>query len=128
MRWSAIGERVQKKSEALAPLLFIQSQEREHARLQLLAVNPDAARAQLRAVQHQVVALRAHVLWSGFKFVDVFFANASEGMLCRGPALFAKAPFKKGKAGQPQKFPAIFGDKVQPVAERQPHLPPDQSL
>src|SRR5258708_6803384 len=116
MRRRAVRQRVQKKSEALAPLLFIQSQEREHARLQLLAVNPDAARAQLRAVQHQVVALRAHVLWSGFKFVDVFFANASEGMLCRGPALFAKAPFKKGKPGQPQKFPPILAPTLPPLA------------
>src|SRR2546428_643782 len=73
-----ISKRVQKKSEALPSLHFVQSQKHEHARLQFLAVNADAPRSKLRSIQHQIVALRAHFLRCGFELMNVFFSDSRE--------------------------------------------------
>ena len=126
MRRRAISQRVQKKSEALPPLLFVQSQKREHARLQFLAVNADAPRSKLRSIQHQIVTLRAHFLRCGFELMNVFFSDSRERMLRRHPALFAEAPFEERKTREPQKFPAILRYQIQPFRERQSQLPRDQ--
>ena len=125
MRRRAIGERVQKEPEALARCLVAQAQRLEHARLHILAMNSDAAGAELDAVQHQIVALRAALPRRGFELVEVFFEDSGERMLRAHPALVVLAPFKKREAGDPGKFPFAAVNQVELVAQIQANLARD---
>src|SRR5437879_9819309 len=122
----AIGERVEEKPEALSRLLVRQPQRPEHARLDVLAVNPDTAGAQLDAVQHQVVALRAHFPRRGLELVQVLLDDSSKRVLRAHPAVFGLAPLKQGKTSEPEKLPAVFRDEFQLLGQVQAQLPGNQ--
>ena len=117
MRRRAIGERVEKESEAVLCLLVRKAECLEHARLHILPVNSNAAGAELVAVEDDVVAFRAAFPRRGFEFVDILFENSGKWMLCTHPALIALAPFKQREAGNPQELPFAAVDQIQPVAE-----------
>ena len=106
-------------------LLVAQAERLEHARLHVLPVNSNAARAEFVAVEHEIVALRAAFPWRGFELVDIFFVNSRERMLRAHPALVGFAPFKKREAGDPREFPFAAVDQIQFVAEMEANLPGD---
>src|SRR5277367_4553800 len=91
MRRRAVGERVEEKAEALFGLFVGEAKRLEHTRLHVLAMNSYAAGAQLDAVEHKIVALRAAFPRRGFQLVEVFFDDPREGMLRAHPALIALA-------------------------------------
>src|SRR5690349_22446704 len=106
----AVGKSVEEKSEAFAKLLFAEAERFEEALLNILAVNPDAARAELVAVEYEVVALGANFPRSGFEFFQVFVHDAGERMLRANPGFVGFAPLKEREASDPEKFPLGFVD------------------
>ena len=94
----AIRQRVEEESEAVAQLFFAKAERFEQSFLNILAVNSNAARAQFDAVQHQVVAFRAHFPRSGLEFFQVFVDDSGEGMLRADPGLVGLAPFKQAES------------------------------
>ena len=105
MRRSAIGQRVEEKTEAATQLLFRQAQRFEQALLNVLAVNSNAAGAELIAIQNEVVAFRTHFPGRRFELFQVFIDDAGEGMLRAHPGFVGLAPFEQRKACEPQEFP-----------------------
>jgi len=73
VRRRAVGERVEEEAEALAGLFIREAKGLEQARLDILAMNSDAAGAELVAVRTRFVALRAAFPWSRFEFVEILF-------------------------------------------------------
>ncbi len=78
--------------------------------------------AQLDAVEHEVVALRAALPRRGFQLVEIFLDDPGEGMLRADPALVALAPFKEREAGDPGEFPFGAVNQIELVAEVQANL------
>src|SRR4029077_4230421 len=60
VRRCPIRQRIEEEAEAISTLLLAEAQHLEHAVLQLLLVDSNAARAKFDAVQHQVVTFRTH--------------------------------------------------------------------
>src|SRR5581483_977075 len=105
VRRRAVGERIEKETEAAAKLLFGQAERLKKPLLNILAVNPDAAGAEFIAVEHEVVALRANFPRRGFELVEVLVHDACEGMLRADPGFVRLAPLKERESGDPQEFP-----------------------
>src|SRR5262249_23015335 len=109
--------------------LVTQAERAEHARLHILPVNADAARAELDAIEHQIIALRAdrgaHVIRGIFQLIEIFFDNSSEWMLRADEALFCLAPLKQGEAGEPHELPAVLGNEFELLGKMQAQLPGD---
>src|SRR5579862_922574 len=114
VRRRPIRQRIEKEAEAIAPLLLAEAQHLEHAVLQLLLVNSNAARAEFNAVQHEVIAFRthgqAHFVGRVLELGNILLHDAREGMLRADYRFFRRAPFKKREARNPQKLPAVFRD------------------
>ena len=70
--------------------------------------------------------MRADFPRRGFQFFQVFFDDAGERVLRAGPGFFGFAPFKKRKAGEPQKFPLGLVDGAERFAELQAQLSRDE--
>src|SRR6267154_5672996 len=124
--WRAISQCIEEKAEAAAKLFFAEAQGSEQALLNVLAVDPDAAGAELVAVEHEVVALGTHFPRCGFQFFQVFVDDSSERMLRAHPGFVGLAPFKQREAGDPQEFPFRFVDEAERFAKLQTQLPGDQ--
>src|SRR5580704_11543995 len=122
----AIGQRVQEKSEAAAELLFAKAERAEQALLNVLAVDTDAAGAELVSIEDKIVALRSHFPWRGLELFQIFVDDAGERMLGADPGLVLLAPFKQWKSRDPEKFPLCAVDQVERFAELQTHLPGDE--
>ena len=71
VRRRAVLERLEEEAEPRLRLLVADAQPPEHPRLQRRVVDSDAAAADLAAVQHQVVGLRADRARIGLELVDV---------------------------------------------------------
>ena len=86
--------------------------------------------AEFHAVQHQVVALRAHrqahFVRRILELGDVFLDDSGEGMLRADHRLFRGIPFKEREARDPREFPAVLGNQFQLLREQQAQLPGDQ--
>src|SRR5437879_10047442 len=83
MRRSAVCQRVEEEAEAVAKLFFREAKRFEEALLDVLAMDSDAAGAELVAVQDEVVAFGADLsatLWL-FKQVNVFLKDAGKWVL-----------------------------------------------
>src|SRR6267378_3011758 len=122
MRRRAVGQRVEEKAEAAAQLFFTKAERFEQALLNVLAVDSDAAGAELVAVQNEVVAFGAHFPRRGFEFIQVFVDNAGEGMLRADPGFVGFTPLEQRKAGEPQEFPLRFVDRAERLAKMQAQL------
>jgi hypothetical protein len=92
VRRRAISQRVEEKAKAAAQLFFGQAERFEQALLNILAVDSDAAGAELVTVQNKVVAFGSHFPGRGFQFFQVLVDDAGERMLCAHPGLFRFAP------------------------------------
>src|SRR5437868_12728328 len=123
MRRRAVSQRIQEKAEASAKLLFTQAERFEQPLLNVLPVNPDAARAKFVAIQHQVVTLRTHFPRRGFQLLQILVDDAGERMLRADPGFFRLAPLKKRKARNPQEFPLRLVNQAKRFAELQAQLP-----
>ena len=86
-------------------LIFLaHAERRENLRLQLRFVNPDAAAAQLHAVQDDIVRFRAHLAeLLRFEFRDVLGLRPGERMMHRVPFVFLGAESHERKVGHPEK-------------------------
>src|SRR5437899_2711121 len=125
VRRGAVGQRVEEKAEAAAQLFFTKAERFEQALLNVLAVDSDAAGAELVAVQNEVVAFGAHFPRRGFEFIQVFVDNAGEGMLRADPGFVGFTPLEQRKAGEPQEFPLRFVDHAERLAKMQAQLARD---
>src|SRR5215469_2818223 len=121
MRRCAIRQRVEEKPESLPRHLVRKTERLEHFRLHVLAMNSNAARAQLVPVQHKVVPLRPTLPGRAFELLDIFFKDSGERMLRAHPRLVRLAPFEKREARYPRKFPFAAVDQVKLVAKIEPH-------
>src|SRR5215831_20662025 len=112
MRRRAILQRFEEESEALLRLFIGHAQRLENLRLNILTVNTNRPRAQLRAVQHDVVSQRPHRaerrLWIIHRIhalleqAHVLFVRRRERMVRRHPLLLALVPLEHGKVRDPE--------------------------
>src|SRR3989441_4213329 len=81
VRWCAEGERLQQEAEARVRLALRHAEEREHALLHVRAMDPDAAAAELDAVEHEIVGLRADSERVPLETLEVLVGGRREGMV-----------------------------------------------
>src|SRR6267142_259979 len=105
VRRRAVGQRVEEKAEAAAQLLFGEAEGFEQALLNVLAVDSNAAGAELVAVEDEVVAFRTDLPRRGFEFLQIFIDDSGERMLRADPSFVGLAPFEQREAREPQEFP-----------------------
>src|SRR5258708_2600193 len=122
----AVGKRIEEEAEAFAQLLFCQAERFEKALLNILAVDSNAAGAELVAVQNKIVSFRTYLPWRAFKFFQIFVHNSRERMLCADPSFVGLAPFEQRKPGNPKKFPLCLVNRAKRFAELQAQLSGDQ--
>src|SRR5438477_12362386 len=85
-------------------------------------MNSNAAGTELIAVQHEVVALRAHFPWRSFEIFQILVHDSGERMLRADPRFVRWTPLKKGKASDPEKFPLRLINRTQSLAKIKPQL------
>src|SRR5207249_1142133 len=81
VRRRAEGERLEQEAEARLCLALRHAEEREHALLHVGAMDTDAAAAELDAVEHQVVGLRADGERGTLETVEILLGGCREGMV-----------------------------------------------
>src|SRR5579863_1278614 len=123
MRWRPIRQRVEKKTESPARLFVRQAEGLKHPRLHVLPMNSDAARTQLHAVQHDIVALRPAIPGRRLELLQIFLDDPRERMLRAHPALLRLAPLEKREAGDPRELPFAAVNQFQSIAEVKTNLP-----
>src|SRR5258708_18226641 len=126
MRWRAVRQCVEKKSEAAAQLLFTQAERLEQPLLNILPMDSNAARTKLIAVQNKVVAFRPHFPRRRFQFLQVFVNDSRKWMLSANPNFIRFAPLEERKPREPQEFPLRFINHAERFAKLQAQLTGDQ--
>src|ERR1700676_4032510 len=130
VRRRSVGQGVQKKSESVAQLFLAEAQRPKDSLLDVLLMNSNAAGAQFRAIEDEVVALRAHrqahFIGGVLQFRNIFLDDPGKGMLRADDRLVGPTPFKQRESGDPQEFPAICGDEFQLLRKQKTHLPRNQ--
>src|SRR3990170_3430657 len=113
-------QRFQEETEFPPGLLRPDVQQREHLRLHLPPVDPDAPAPDLRPVQHHVVGLRPGFPRVAVQQRNVFVQRRREGMVHRIVPLLLLVPFQEGEIGHPQEIVAGPVDEVGFLADVQP--------
>ena len=91
----------------LLRFLFAEAQRRENLRLHVAAVNTNRARAQLHAVQHQVVGFRAAARRIGRQLFEILVVHRGEGMVRGVPAALLLVPFEHREIDHPQELEVL---------------------
>ena len=85
MRGRSVAERIEKEPELQLCFGFPDAQDLEDSRLDVAAMDPDAARAEFPAVEHEVIGLRTDVeprfALGGIQQVDVVDVGHREGVM-----------------------------------------------
>ena len=87
MRRGAVPQSFEQEAETQLLFFGADTQQLENLALDVGAVNADAAAAQLGAVEHQIVALRADFAQVAVEQRDVFVPRRGEGVVHRVPEL-----------------------------------------
>ena len=74
-------------------------------------VNTNAATADFRAVQNQVVGLGADFARTGFQLGQIFIFGRGKRMMQRLKAFFVRVPFKQRKIHHPEKLDGLLRDQ-----------------
>jgi hypothetical protein len=114
VRRRAVFQRADQMAEAALDLGFGQTQDLEHPRLEGRIVDPDAAAAQLGAVEHDVVGLRAHLLGLGVEQRNVLRLRRGEGMVHADEAAFVVA-LEQREIGHPREPERVLRDRSSPA-------------
>jgi hypothetical protein len=81
VRRRSVAERLQKESEPAVSLIIGNAEVTKHSTLELRLMNPDAAGAELPAVEHQVVRKSANGHWVRLEPVEVVRVRVAERMV-----------------------------------------------
>ncbi len=117
VRRRAVAQRVEQEPEARLGLLLAHAEHVEDLLLDLGPVDTDRPAADLDAVEHDVVAARAHrarVLEGA--------QRRGEGVVQRAPALLGLAPLEHRRVDDPQRAVAALRHEVELAGELQPDL------
>ncbi len=103
----AVGKSVEQETETLAGLLAADAQQVEDAGLDEGIMDTDRAAAGFRAVDHQVVGLRAAFAGIGGQQPQVLSSRGRERMVHGGPSLLFFVPGEHWKLDDPGEVPGI---------------------
>src|SRR5207244_10113420 len=124
-RRRAERERLEQEAEPIAGLRLGHSEQREHALLHVRAVNPDAAAAELDAVQDQIVCRRAHGERLSLESLEVLIQRRRERMVDRDVAARAGIVLQEREIDHPEETILPARDAVEPLTELQAELRED---
>ena len=88
--------------------------------LDIPAVDPDAAAADLGAVEHQVVGPGPDLPRVGGQQGDVFLLGRGKGVVHGGKAVRLGVILQQGKVGDPGQAPGVLGDQPFPFGQIEP--------
>jgi hypothetical protein len=108
----AVGQALEEEAEAVLGLLGPDAEGLEHAALDVGAVDTDAARPELVAVEDQVVGAGGGLLGGVHEGIGPLGGRGGEGMVGRVPAAGLLVPLEHGELGHPHERPAALGDLV----------------
>ena len=91
--------------------------------LDIPAVDPDAAPADLGAVEHQVVSPGPDLPRVGGQQGDVFLLGRGKGVVHGGKAVRLGVILQQGKVGDPGQAPGVLGNQPFPFGQIEPDLP-----
>src|SRR5690606_38895063 len=121
----AVAERLEQEAELLLDLRLGQPEDLEHAGLDVGAVDPDRAAADLVAVEDEVVGLGEDLARVGRQQVELVEARRGERVM--GADVAALALLEQREVGDPEELPRaparprlvglVLADEVELVAE-----------
>ena len=120
VRRSAHSERVEEPAELRSRLLVGHPHRAEDALLDLLAMDPDRARAELPAVPDQVVVLAEGSTRIGLDQILVAFDRAGERVVHEGPLLRVLVLQEQREVENPEERVARLVEKLELMAELEP--------
>ncbi|OQC53445.1 MAG: hypothetical protein BWX54_02407 [Verrucomicrobia bacterium ADurb.Bin018] len=118
VRRRAVFQRPNQVAKAALNFRLGQAQKLEHPRLELRVVNPDAAPAQLRAIEHDVVGLRADLFGVRVEQRNVFGHGRSERMVDADQPAFLIA-LEQRKVRHPRELEDVVGNDLGPRRRQQ---------